>query len=165
MKLRQVLIFLSSLFLLVNIGLAKELAQDSTKLKSEFKKSIERKVASTFELKKANGVYTEFLKCKEIEKTDEYMKKTYDCMNKFFSKHLSEGQKIKLVLFTLSNENFSTLKKCDVEVLERNPSVLEEDNDFVLCAGFEKGQRRKNKTAIFLFDQRGDKLEIVDIKD
>jgi len=155
MKIVQVLI--SSLILL---GAEMSLAESGS-----FKKKVSRKVASVFQAKKGNNVFSDFIHCKNIEKDKGYFTKVSSCMSKYFPKEMKESNKLDLVLFMLNGSSFSSLSKCSYEVLENHPSVIDHENDFVLCSDFLKGKRGRKRTALFFFDQRGEKLEILDIRD
>jgi hypothetical protein len=130
-----------------------------------FKKKVSRKIASVFQAKKGNDVFPSFIKCKNIEKDKKYFSKVSTCMSKYFPKEMSESNKVDLVLFMLNGSGFSSLSKCSFEVLENHPSVIDHENDFVLCSDYLKGKRERKRTAIFFFDQRGDRLDILDIRD
>lgn len=150
-------ILISSLLLL---GASASLAESGS-----FKKKVSRKVASVFQAKKGNNIFPEFINCKNIEKDKDYFSKVSTCMSKHFPKEMSESNKVDLVLFMLNGASFSSLSKCSFEVLENHPSVIDQENDFVLCSDYLKGKRERKRTALFFFDQRGDRLEIIDIRD
>jgi hypothetical protein len=133
--------------------------------KETFKKKIGRKIASVYQESEGNKVFSKFLKCKSIEKSEGYIQKAVSCMSDFFDKDMSDSKKIDFTVFMLSGKNFSSLAKCDFETLERHPSVIKTENDFVLCSDFTTGSRDDQETAIFFFELVGKDLKIVNIKD
>ncbi|WP_372653991.1 hypothetical protein [Halobacteriovorax sp.] len=150
--------FLISSLLLLNLNLS---FADS----GSFKKKVSRKIASVFQEKKGNNVFDEFIACKNTEKNSTYFTNVSSCMSKYFPKEMSESNKVDLVIFMLSGSSFSSLSKCTFEVLENHPSVIDNENDFVLCSDYLKGKKQRKRTALFYFDQRGKRLEILDIRD
>ncbi|OUR96353.1 hypothetical protein A9Q84_08335 [Halobacteriovorax marinus] len=154
----KVIVFLISSFFLLS-------AEYTFADKVSYKKKVSRKVASVFQSRRGNKVFSKLMKCKNVEKNKEYFSKVTDCMSKYFQADMSQAMKVDLVIFILHGSKFSSLSKCDYEVLEDHPSVVDHENDFVLCSDYLKGKRERKRTAIFFFDQRGDKLEILDVRD
>lgn len=133
-------------------------------MESSYKKKIGRKIASVFQAEQGNVVFNKVNDCKSIKKSSTFFKKSVDCMSKSFAKDLSTSHKIDLSIFLLAGKNFSSLAKCDFETLERHPSVIKTENEFVLCSDYESGSRNKSDTAIFFFERFGKDLKIIDIK-
>ena len=131
---------------------------------SSYKSKIGRKIASVFQEEQGGQVFNKINECKSIKKSKDYFQKSVSCMSKHFSRDISESHKIDLVVFILAGKNFSSLAKCDFETLERHPSVIKNDNEFVLCSDFERGSRNKADKAIFFFERFGKDLKIIDIR-
>jgi hypothetical protein len=131
---------------------------------SSYKKKIGRKIASLYQEEQGREVFNNLIECKKIKKSKNYLQESIECMSNSFDKGLSNSHKIDLVIFVLGAKNFSSLAKCDFEVLERHPSVINNENDFVLCSDYESGSRNRPETSIFFFERFGKDLKIIDIK-
>ncbi len=142
------------LFLSFN-GLAKEFS---------YKTKVGRKIASVYQEELGNKVFSKILQCKSKEKSKTYLKDSVECMSRYIERDISESKKVDYVVFLLAGKNFSSLAKCDFETLERHPSIVNSENEFVLCSEYERGSRSKSDTAIFVFERFGKDLRIIRIE-
>ena len=152
---KYVAITLTSLIFLLGTAHSKELS---------FKAKIGRKIASVYQEELGNKVFSKILECKSIEKSKTYMKESVECMSRYLEKDISDSKRIDYTVFLLAGKNFSSLAKCDFETLEKHPSIINSENEFILCSEYERGSRSKADTAIFVFERFGKELRVIRIE-